>query len=40
MHFGQVVAQCHIGLAAQGTDTYALYSNAYASGAWSGWTAE
>lgn len=29
-----------IGLSAQGTDTYALYSNTYSSGAWSGWTAE
>lgn len=27
-------------LAAQGTDGYALYSNRFASGAWSGWTAE
>ena len=29
-----------IGMAAQGTDTYALYSNTYSGGAWSGWTAE
>jgi len=29
-----------IGMAAQGTDTYALYSNTYSSAAWSGWTAE
>jgi len=29
-----------IGLAAQGSDSYALYSNTYSGGAWSGWTAE
>ena len=29
-----------IGLAAQGTYTYALYSNTYSGGVWSGWTAE
>ncbi|MFA5852613.1 MAG: hypothetical protein WC820_07930 [Spirochaetales bacterium] len=29
-----------IGMAAQGTDTYALYSNTYSGTAWSGWTAE
>lgn len=29
-----------IGLAAQGSDTYALYSNTYSGSAWSGWTAE
>lgn len=29
-----------IGLAAGGTGTYALYSNTYSGGAWSGWTAE
>jgi len=30
-----------IGLASQGSSTgYALYSNTYASGKWSGWSAE
>jgi len=29
-----------IGLAAQGTDTYALYSNTVSGSTWSGWTAE
>jgi hypothetical protein len=29
-----------IGLAAQDSDTYALYSNTYSGSAWSGWTAE
>jgi hypothetical protein len=29
-----------VGLASQGTDSYALYSNTFTAGAWSGWTAE
>lgn len=29
-----------IGMAAQGTNTYALYSNTYSGSAWSGWAAE
>jgi hypothetical protein len=39
-HYSSANGTILIGLAAQGSDTYALYSNTYASGAWSGWTAE
>lgn len=40
IHYSDVKKTILIGLAAQGTSTYALYSNAYSGGAWSGWTAE
>ncbi|TXT41969.1 MAG: hypothetical protein FD137_2418 [Spirochaetes bacterium] len=40
MHFSDSQDTVLIGLAAQGTDSYALYSNTFASGSWSGWTAE
>lgn len=44
MYYSATHSKLFIGLAAQGTDTYALYSNTYdptaASKYWSGWTAE
>ena len=44
LHYSSATKTMLIGLAAQGTDTYALYSNTYdpaaASTYWSGWTAE
>jgi hypothetical protein len=39
-HYSPTNGTILIGLAAQGSDTYALYSNSYSGSAWSGWTAE
>jgi hypothetical protein len=39
-HYSTAKNTILIGMAAQGTDTYALYSNTYSGSAWSGWTAE
>lgn len=40
IHYSVAEKTMLIGLSAQGTSTYALYSNKYSGGAWSGWTAE
>jgi len=40
IHYSGAKKTLLIGLAAQGTSTYALYSNSFSGGAWSGWTAE
>lgn len=40
LHYSSANSTILIGLAAQGSETYALYSNTYSGGAWSGWTAE
>jgi hypothetical protein len=39
-HYSQANGKMFIGLAAQGRDSYALYSNSFSGGEWSGWTAE
>ncbi len=39
-HYSDAGDRLLVGLAAQGSDSYALYSNSYSSGAWAGWTAE
>ncbi|PKL05670.1 MAG: hypothetical protein CVV53_08315 [Spirochaetae bacterium HGW-Spirochaetae-9] len=40
IHYSSTEKTMLIGLSAQGTSTYALYSNKYESGAWSGWEAQ
>ena len=40
IHYSSANGTILIGLAAQGSDTYALYSNTYSGGVWLGWTAE
>jgi hypothetical protein len=40
MYFSDSQDTVFMGLAANGTDSYALYSNTFTSGSWSGWTAE
>lgn len=39
-HYSKANGRMLIGLAAQGRDSYALYSNSFSGGEWSGWTAE
>jgi hypothetical protein len=40
LHYSSVNRTIFAGLAAQGTDSYALYANTFTGGAWSGWTAQ
>jgi hypothetical protein len=39
-HYSTANRTIFAGLAAQGTDGYALYANTFTAGAWSGWTAQ
>ncbi|HEY9054285.1 MAG TPA: hypothetical protein VIO60_05645 [Rectinemataceae bacterium] len=40
IHYSSANSTILVGLAAQGSSSYALYSNRYSGGAWAGWTAE